>query len=362
MSMKIGLIVPPFIPVPPPRYGGTELFIANLAEGLRHLGHHPIVYTNGESTIACETRWLFPRSNWPIPTELHGSLEDINHTSWACKDAVGDCDLIHLNNAPGLSFSRLYSTPFIYTLHHPQNDALSNYYSHFPDVHYVAISRAQALREDLPRMSVVHHGIDLAQYPLGKGKREYLCSMGRIAPIKGIHNAIAVARQAGIPLKIAGEIQPLFRDYWEQTIRPQIDGRFIEYVGEADLAAKVELFGGALAMLFPIEWEEPFGLVMIESMACGAPVLAFPRGAAPEVVCDGVSGWLCPDVETMARHARTLDIPPESCRAWVAEHFSIERMAADYLHVYEQAMHTPARRPRTPARVIPIDRLSEAAS
>lgn len=362
MSMKIGLIVPPFIPVPPLRYGGTELFIAHLAEGLRHLGHHPIVYTNGESTIACETRWLFPRSNWPIPTELHGSLEDINHTSWACKDAVGECDVIHLNNAPGLSFSRLYSTPFVYTLHHPQNDALSTYYSHFPDVHYVAISRDQALREAMPRIRVVHHGVNLAQYELGQGKREYLCSMGRIAPIKGIHNAIAVARSAGIPLKIAGEIQPLFRDYWEQVIRPQVDGRFIEYVGEADLATKCELFGGALAMLFPIEWDEPFGLVMIESMACGAPVLAFPRGAAPEVVCDGVSGWLSPDVESMAHHAQTLNISPESCRAWVAEHFSIERMAADYAYVYEQAMHRNPSRRRSPAQVIPLDRLSEAAS
>jgi glycosyltransferase involved in cell wall biosynthesis len=359
--MKIGLIVPPFIPVPPLRYGGTELFIANLADGLRHLGHHPIVYTNGESTIACERRWLFPRSNWPIPTELHGSLEDINHTSWACHDAVGECDVIHLNNAPGLSFSRLYSTPFVYTLHHPQNDALSTYYSHFPDVHYVAISRAQALREAMPRMSVVHHGINPAQYPVGQGKREYLCSMGRIAPIKGIHNAIDVARRAGIPLKIAGEIQPLFRDYWEQVIRPQVDGRFIEYVGEADLAAKVELFGGALAMLFPIEWAEPFGLVMIEAMACGTPVLAFPRGAAPEVVCDGVSGWLSQEVDTMARQAATLDIPPARCRAWVEEHFSIERMAADYLHLYEQAISAGVHARRR-AKVIPLDHWTEAAS
>lgn len=362
MPMKIGLIVPPFIPVPPLRYGGTELFIANLAVGLRRLGHHPIVYTNGESTLSCEIRWLFPRSNWPIPTELHGSLEDINHTSWACKDAVGECDIIHLNNAPGLSFSRLFSTPFVYTLHHPQNDALSSYYSHFPDVQYVAISRSQALRENLPRMSVIHHGINLDHYAMGQGKREYLCSMGRIAPIKGIHNAIAVARRAGIPLKIAGEIQPLFRDYWEQTIRPQIDGHFIEYVGEADLATKCELFGGAVAMLFPIEWEEPFGLVMVESMACGAPVLAFPRGAAPEVVHDGVSGWLCRDVEDMAQRALNLDISPESCRGWVAEHFSIERMAADYLHVYEQSLRRGNGRRRSTARVFPIDRLSEAAS
>lgn len=361
--MKIGLIVPPFIPVPPPRYGGTELFIANLAEGLRQLGHHPIVYSNGESTVSCEVRWLFPKGNWPIQTELHGSLDDINHTSWACQDAARECDVIHLNNAPGLSLSRMHSTPFVYTLHHPRADELSQYYAHFPKVNFVAISHAQARRETLASMDVVHHGIDLSRYQPGQGKREYLLFMGRIAPIKGVHHAIEVARRSGIPLKIAGEIQPMFRPYWEEKILPAIDGHLIQYVGEADLKAKNELFGGARALLFPVDWEEPFGLVMIEAMACGTPVLAFPRGSAPEVVRDGVSGWLCADVEEMVQRAEALDIEPGLCRDWVEANFSVDRMVLNYLRIYDRAI-AGAIHPRTrPAgRPLRLDRLTEAAS
>ena len=131
----------------------------------------------------------------------------------------------------------------------------------------------------------------MRMYTAPRGKRSHLTFLGRIAPVKGTHIAIEVAKRAGIPLKIAGEIQPMFRDYYETRVKPHVDGNFIEYVGEADLAAKNELLGNSLALLFPIEWEEPFGLVMIEAMACGAPVLAFANGSAPEIVRDGVSGY-----------------------------------------------------------------------
>ncbi|MGH9541930.1 MAG: glycosyltransferase family 4 protein [Terriglobales bacterium] len=332
--MRVALIAPPFISVPPQRYGGTELFLANLARGLQQLGHEPVVYTNGDSALDCESRWLFPHMEWPIRCDLHGSLKDLVHSSWACHDAMENCDVVHLNNAPGLAFSRLLSKPVAYTLHHPHDISLSEFYRHFPEVHFAAISRAQAARESVPRLRVIHHGLDLDAYRLGEGRREYLCSIGRIAPIKGIHTAIAVARASGIPLKIAGEIQPFYRDYWEQRIRPQVDGGLIEYVGEADLAAKNDLLGGALAFLFPIEWEEPFGLVMLEAMACGAPVLAFPRGAAPEVVCNGVSGWLCRDAGEMATRARAPGIEPAACRAYAARHFSALGMARAYARMF----------------------------
>ncbi len=124
-------------------------------------------------------------------------------------------------------------------------------------------------------------------------KQEYLSFLGRIAPIKGTHLAIEVAKKSGIPLKIAGEVQPIFQDYFDREVKPHIDGKFIEYVGEADLENKNELLGNSLAMLFPIQWNEPFGLVMIEAMACGTPVLALPGGAVEEVVCDGISGFVC---------------------------------------------------------------------
>ena len=144
--------------------------------------------------------------------------------------------------------------------------------------------------------------------------RDYLSFLGRIAPIKGTHIAIEVAKKSGIPLKIAGEVQPIFQDYFDSQIKPHIDGKFIEYVGEVDLAAKNELLGNSLAMLFPIQWDEPFGLVMIEAMACGTPVLALPGGAVEEVVRDGVSGFVCQCVDEMAQRAAAC--PGASIREW----------------------------------------------
>lgn len=337
--MRIALVVPPFISVPPKRYGGTELFVAELAEGLKAQGHHPVVYTVGESSVDCEIRWRRARGAWPIDSPLESSLEDIDHASWACKDAAADCDVIHLNNAPGLTFSRFVPVPMVYTLHHPREDSLSRFYAGFPDVRFVAISRSQARAERRLSAQVIHHGLRLDRYRVAAGPRDYLCFIGRIAPIKGPHTAIEVARLAGLPLKIAGEIQPQFRAYWEREVRPHL-GAGVEYVGEVDLRAKNELLAGARALLFPIHWEEPFGLVMIEAMACGVPVLAFARGAAPEVVANGVSGWLCADVAEIARRALAPGVSAASCRAYVERRFTARRMVEQYLSVYQQATPT----------------------
>ena len=333
--MKIALIVPPFITVPPERYGGTELFVAHLAEGLRAKGHWPVVYTVGSSRVDCEIRWRMPEGHWPMDSALESSLEDLDHSSWACEDAARECDVLHLNNAPGLNLSRFIQPPMVYTVHHPHEPMLSRYYSRFPRVRFVCISRNQSLSEGLPNLSVVHHGLGASQYQVGGGSQDYLCFVGRIAPIKGTHTAIAVARQAGLPLKIAGEIQPIYRDYWEREIRPHLDGRRVEYVGEVDLAGKNQLFAGARALLFPIQWEEPFGLVMIEAMFCGVPVLAFAAGSAPEIVVDGVSGWICRDIADMARHARREPIPRETCRLYAEQHFRLDDMVDRYISIYQ---------------------------
>lgn len=339
--MRIAIVVPPFIPVPPVRYGGTELFVAHLAEGLRAKGHEAVVYTVGCSTVDAEVRWRTRRGQWPIESALESSLADLEHSSWACKDAAGDCDVIHLNNAPGLNFARFSPKPFVYTLHHPYVPELSRFYAKFPEVHYVAISRNQARQERMRHLEVIHHGLLTERYRVAQGRRDYLCFIGRIAPIKGTHTAIEVARRAGLPLKIAGEIQPLYKDYWETQIKPHVDGRQVEYVGEVDLEGKNALLAGARALLFPIEWEEPFGLVMIEAMACGVPVLAFVRGSAPEVVRDGVSGWLCRGTKEMAAKAGSMAISSTSCRAYVVDNFSVERMVERYISSYEALVAHP---------------------
>ena len=336
--MRIALIAPPFISVPPARYGGTELFIAQLAVGLQARGVDVVVYTNGESKVPVERRWLYEKAQWPIQGEIHDNVKDLNHSSWAMREAAHDSDLIHVNTLPALVLGRFVAQPMVYTMHHPHIEGLSAVFADFPQTQYVTISDFQRQLEKLPRIATIHHGLDFEKYQLGSGKRDYLTFIGRIAPVKGPDTAIEVAKKAGIPLKLAGEVQPMFREYFEKQIKPEIDGKFIEYVGEVDLAEKNELLGGARALLFPISWNEPFGLVMIEAMACGAPVLALAGGSVPEIVRDGVSGYLCNSVDDMAARARQLAFPPEQVRAYAEEHFSVERMVTEYQRLYERLL------------------------
>jgi len=336
--LKVGLVAPPFIAVPPADYGGTELFVAHLAEGLSKRGLQVVVFANGESTVATQVQSLYQRSLWPIKVPEHAWIRDINHTSWAIHDAGKDCDILHVQSAQAISFSRFVPRPFVLTLHGPHEPSLSEYYAHYPDVHYVSISDDQGARESMPHLRTIHHGIDLSQYRLVEKKQPYLSFIGRIAPIKGTHIAIDLAQRTGIPLKIAGEVQPLHREYFEKKIKPHIDNRLVEYVGRADLQAKNELLGNSLAMLFPVQWNEPFGLVMVEAMACGTPVLAMPGGSVREVVKDGVSGHICRSVKELATRLRSLDIPPSVVRKYVEENFSIDVMVRQYVALYEEIL------------------------
>ena len=349
--MRVALVSPPFLPVPPPKYGGTELFIAQLAEGLKASGIDVVVYTNGESTVGVETRWLYKDMQWPLRGEVFDNIEDFNHASWSIFDAAADCDVIHLNNVSALMFTRFVkSARFVYTMHHVHEEQLSRLYCYFPEVEFVAISDFQRQQETIPRLRTIHHGIDLGRYRLQDSKQQYFSFLGRIAPIKGTHIAIEVAQKSGIPLKIAGEVQPVFQDYFDSEIKPHVDGKFIEYLGEADLETKNELLGNSLAMLFPIQWNEPFGLVMIEAMACGTPVLALPGGAVGEVVRDGISGYVCRSVEEMVQRAKHLPgcCKPSQVRQYCQQYFSVERMVADYVSLYREFVTDEA----------PVDRLT----
>jgi len=336
--MRVGLIAPPFIPVPPVEYGGTELFIADLAEGLQNLGIEVIVYTNGEATVNAKRRWLFEKAQWPLQGDDYAVLKDVEHTAWAINDASNTCDILHLNSAQALPCSRLSKLPVVYTLHHPTDRQLSALYSRHPDLHYVCISNDQSSREHLPNFNIVHHGVDLSKYQLRTQKQPYLSFIGRIAPIKGTHLAIEIAKRAEIPLKIAGEIQPAYNDYFEAKVRPHIDGKFIEYLGLADLTTKNELLGNSLAMLFPIKWDEPFGLVMLEAMACGTPVLALRAGSVPEIVKHGTSGFVSRTIDGLVRHTKHIPLDPLQIREYVQQHFSQQRMAQHYCALYEQIL------------------------
>jgi glycosyltransferase involved in cell wall biosynthesis len=332
--MRIGLIASPFISVPPPAYGGTELFIANLAEGLMRLGADVCVYTNGESSVKAEVRWVFPRHQWPLSSELAGVTRELDHSSWAIADAERNCDVIHVNSALALPFSRLTTKPVVCTMHHPFEHELAELYKRHGHVAYVAISSHQALQHKAIAPRVIQHGVDLSQYRFSDKKRPYVCFLGRICPVKGAHNAIEIAKRAGIPLKIAGEVQPIFREYFDSKIRPHVDGRNVEFVGPADLAMKNELLGNAAAMLFPIEWQEPFGLAMIEAMACGTPVIAFPGGSVEELVDNGITGKVCSTVDEAANCLKEDVFHPRMVRAWAEKRFSSDGMARQYHSLY----------------------------
>jgi glycosyltransferase involved in cell wall biosynthesis len=342
--LKIALIASPFIAVPPADYGGTELFVAHLAEGLCQLGLEVVVYTNGESNVHTERRWIYEHSDWPVKNPSQAFIKSLNHQSWAVHEAALDCDVIHLQSAEAVALSRFVERPTILTLHGPHDAKLSEFYNFYPEITYVCISEAQGKQESMPKMLTVHHGIDLDQYRLVERKQQYLSFIGRIAPLKGTHIAIDVAQRTGIPLKIAGDVQPMYREYFEKKIKPKLDGKLVEYIGLADLEAKNELLGNSMAMLFPIQWNEPFGLVMVEAMACGTPVLAMPGGSVPEVVREGISGHICRSVVQMAKRAQNLNFNPVAVRQYVAENFSIERMARRYAAAYEAALLANARR------------------
>ncbi|HVZ22699.1 MAG TPA: glycosyltransferase family 4 protein [Vicinamibacterales bacterium] len=336
--MRIAIVSPPFIATPPSRYGGTELFVATLARELHACGHAVTVYTNGESRLPCEIRWRYRDAEWPLTDATRAHLKNADHTAWAIRDASATADVIHLNDIVGVPFTRFIDIPVVLTIHHPHEPPLSEQYSRYPEIDYVAIAGWLAAREPMPKVHVVRHGISLDDYAPSVEKDDYVAFLGRMAPCKAPHLAIAAARAAGVSLKLAGEVQPAFAEYWTTQVEPEIDGAQIEFVGDVDLEAKCRILSRARALLFPIEWEEPFGLVMIEAMACGTPVLAFRGGAVDEIVIDGVNGWACRDVADMAERIRTIDVAPETCREFVRARFGAGRMADEYVRVYESAI------------------------
>jgi glycosyltransferase involved in cell wall biosynthesis len=337
--MKIALIAPPFLAVPPTNYGGTESFIAELAKGLQKNGIEVVLYTNGDSTVQVERRYLFEKEDWPAELPIERNLKQLSHASWAVKDALGNADLMHVNSAPAVACSRFVNVPFVCTIHHTYDAEVAKYYATLPDVNYVTISDFQRRKLSMPRMRTIHHGINPDLYGTPEKKQNYLTFLGRIAPAKGTHLAIEIAKKTGIPLKIAGEIQPASQQYWETQIKPEVDGKFIEYLGRVSLKEKNELLGGARAMLFPIQWDEPFGLVLIEAMACGTPVLATPCGSVPEIVKDGTSGYVCSTVDEFIKRVYDLKIPGATVRGYMEEFFSVERMTRDYINLYSEILH-----------------------
>ena len=335
--MRIGLIVPPFLAVPPSRYGGTELVVDALARGLRQLGHDVRLFTVGESTCPVPTAWWYEHTVEPMGM---GSAEATQVT--VAYRELADVDVVHDHTLLGpLVFGGRDGPPVVTTCHSAFTADLRQVYAEIGRrVPIVAISQSQRdSAPEVPIARVVHHGLDLSQYTPGAGDGGYLLFLARMSPDKGPHHAIRIARAAGRRLVLVAKMRDpeefaFFRSEVEPLLGPDVD-----FVGEVALAERVRLLQGAAALLNPIDWPEPFGLTMIEALACGTPVLTLRRGAAPEIVTDGRTGFLRTDADALVACVDRLgQIDRADCRAEARQRFSMQRMVEDYLDVYVQAL------------------------
>lgn len=340
--MRIGLIAPPWIPVPPPRYGGTESVIDNLARGLSDLGHDVRLFTVGVSRSPATQGFLFRDPAEP----LGQSVPEAAHVL-AAYETLRDVDVIHDHTMLGpLVAGRLGAglPPVVTTNHGPftaETRLILREVARSAAV--VAISADQASRAgDVPVTAVIHHGVDLETYCPGAGGGDHLVFVGRMCAEKGVDRAIRIARASGRPLKVIAKMrEPAEHEYFARAVRPLLSSEHV-LLEELPLADRVQVVGSAVGLLNPIVWPEPFGLVMAESLAMGTPVVAYRSGAAPEIVDDGVTGFLRDGEPAAVRAVPGLvDIDRASCRLSAERRFSVARMALDYEALYRSLQHRP---------------------
>lgn len=352
--MRIGLIVGPGFPVPPPNYGGIERVVDTLARGFAASGHDVLLAAPSDSCCpvprAAGMRESDSARRGSIPTELSHSLR-----AYA---AMGQVDVIHDHTLIGpLCARRPGRIPTVATIHGRLVPEVAEIYRAMSsNTSIIAISHDQVRHvADLQVARVIHHGMDLSSVPVGAGRGGYACFLGRMCPDKGVLEAVLIAHSAGMPLRIAAKMrEPAELEYFHDVIRPVL-GPDDELVGEVGDSEKFELLGNAVALLSPLQWPEPFGLVMIEALAAGTPVIGTASGAAPEIVDNGITGYLAPVQEL----ARLLPLAPNldrvACRAAVEERFSAQRMVADHLEFYKEILnhHGKARNTRSQFMALP---------
>lgn len=341
--MRIAQVAPLWERVPPPGYGGVELVVGLLTDELVRRGHDVTLFASGDSITLAKLKSVYPRAFRLEPSISEYSAYEALQLNRVYKQA-SDFDVIHSHvGYNSLFHASFVETPTVHTLHGTLNPDNNQIYKEASEQPYVSISDAQRQPiKELNYAATVYNGIDTESHRFYAQPQSapYLAFLGRISPEKGTHIAIEIARKSGVPLKMAGKVDRVDVDYFESKIKPHIDGKHIEYLGEANHFEKNELLGGAIAMLFPITWREPFGLVMTESMAAGTPVLAKPMGSVPEVIANGKTGFLCDSVDDYVDAIQRLsEIDRRECRAHVERHFSIKSMVDGYLEVYNKVMH-----------------------
>lgn len=340
--MRIAQIAPLWERVPPPAYGGIELIVGLLTDELVRRGHEVTLFASGDSITLAKLESVHPQALRLDPSVKEFGIYEMLQLSKVYEQAQ-DFDIIHSHmGCAALPYSNLVKTPTVHTQHGiftPDNEKL---FSHARNQPYISISDAQREpRLNLNYVATVHNGIDTSTYEFYPEPQDppYLAFVGRISPEKGPHLAIEIAKRSGWHLKMAGKVDAVDVKFFEQEIKPLIDGKQIEYLGEATHEQKCALMGGAVATLFPITWREPFGLVMIESMATGTPVVGMRMGSTPEVIAHGETGFLCDTVEEcIAAIEPATKLSRKACREHVLKNFSVERMTDRYEAVYQQIL------------------------
>ncbi len=352
--MRIAQIAPLFETVPPLRYGGTERVVSWLTEALVTMGHDVTLFASGDSQTKARLVPVIPRAQRFVPNFEANNAPYARMIEMVARQAH-EFDVLHfhIDFHPFAVFSRL-GVPFLTTLHGRMDQPwTSSIYEMYPDANLISISDNQ--RAALPGLNwagTVHHGMpgDLLRPPIEEfgptsgaafgplpGEPEYFAFLGRISPEKGIEPAIRIAAAAGCKLKVAAKVGAEDQAYYDQVVAPLLQTGLVEFIGEITDSEKPAFLSGAKALLFPIAWPEPFGLVMIEAMACGCPVIAYPNGSVPEVIEDGLTGFIVADeAAAIAATARLSDLSRAAIRARFEERWSAVRMAQDYVGIYRR--------------------------
>jgi glycosyltransferase involved in cell wall biosynthesis len=335
--LRIAMLAPPWISVPAPGYGGVETVVSALTETLVEHGHDVTLLCAPGSRSSAQVVTLLDAAH---PDEIERSLHESDHVARAfALIEGGDFDVVHDHcGFTALAMADRLATPLIHTLHGQFTASTAAFYAHHSHkAAVVAISHAQvqAAPPELRVAATIPNPIDMRAWSLAERKGDYLLWIGRITESKGPHRAIVAARLAGVPLILAGVIQPGEQAFFDREIAPHIDGGAVRFVGEVGGGAKHALFANARGLLMPIRWEEPFGMVMVEALACGTPVIAFREGAARELVVHGQTGFLVDGEAAMGAAVGELDsISPAACRAWVAAHCDVEVVVRAYEQVF----------------------------
>lgn len=341
--MKIAQVAPLYESVPPKYYGGTERVVSYLTEALVQMGHDITLYASGDSVTEANLRVARPRAVRLDPESVDGVADHILLAERVFQEAE-EFDLVHshIDYLPYPLWRRM-KTPRVTTLHGRLDiPNLRGLYKEFADEPVISISDYQRRPLHWANwLGTVYHGLPGDLYRFYSPPGDYLAFLGRASPEKRVDEAIKIARRAGVPLKIAAKVDKTDQDYFDTTVKPLLNEPGVEFLGEIRDAEKGDFLGNALALLFPIDWPEPFGLVVIEAMACGTPVIATRRGSVPELIEHGVNGFVVDDAkEAVDAIAQLPTISRRCCRQMFEERFTAERMARDYLEIYEQMLES----------------------